>query len=147
MTLATLIPLGLRIGVVLTVLALGLSASWHQAAYLLHHPGLLTRSLLSLFLVVPLAAVAMVTAFALRPVVEITLVALAVSPIPPMLPNRVLKAGGRLPIPSACWSPRQRSPSYSYRWPWNCWASFSTSPCMSRQPRWRLWWRSRCSRR
>jgi BASS family bile acid:Na+ symporter len=36
----------------------------------------------------------MIAVFHLHPVVEITLIALAVSPIPPLLPKRALKAGG-----------------------------------------------------
>ena len=51
-------------------------------------------SLLSMNIVMPLFTAAMITVFHLHPVVEITLIALAVSPIPPLLPKRTLKAGG-----------------------------------------------------
>jgi BASS family bile acid:Na+ symporter len=44
--------------------------------------------------VMPLFTAAMIAVFHLHPVVEITLIALAVSPIPPLLPKRALKAGG-----------------------------------------------------
>jgi len=42
----------------------------------------------------PVFAVAMVLIFDLHPAVEIALVALSVSPIPPLLPKKAMKAGG-----------------------------------------------------
>lgn len=42
----------------------------------------------------PVAATALVMAFNLRPAVEIALVALAISPVPPLLPKRQIKADG-----------------------------------------------------
>jgi bile acid:Na+ symporter, BASS family len=47
--------------------------------------------------VMPLFTAAMVAVFHLYPVVEITLIALAVSPITPLLPKRALNAGGDMP--------------------------------------------------
>jgi BASS family bile acid:Na+ symporter len=44
--------------------------------------------------VMPLFTTSMTAVFHLHPVVETTLIALAVSPIPPLLPKRVLKVGG-----------------------------------------------------
>jgi BASS family bile acid:Na+ symporter len=45
-------------------------------------------------LLMPLFAVALVVIFPLNPAVEIALVALAISPIPPVLPKKMMKAGG-----------------------------------------------------
>jgi bile acid:Na+ symporter, BASS family len=45
--------------------------------------------------ILPLVAVALVIAFELRPAVKIALVALSVSPVPPLLPRKALKAGGK----------------------------------------------------
>jgi bile acid:Na+ symporter, BASS family len=91
--MAALILLALKVGIMLTVLALGLRASPQDATFLLHRPGQLLRALLSMNVVMPLVAVAMVAAFHLHPAVEVALVTLAVSPIPPLLPRKAMKTG------------------------------------------------------
>jgi BASS family bile acid:Na+ symporter len=93
--LAALIGLAVRASIALAVFALGLSASVRSAAYLLQRPGCLVRSLFAMNVVMPLVAAALAVAFALYPAVKIALVALAVSPVPPILPYRQLEAGGR----------------------------------------------------
>jgi BASS family bile acid:Na+ symporter len=45
-----------------------------------------------MYVIMPLVAVALVTAFDLHPAVKIALVALSVSPVPPILPRKELKA-------------------------------------------------------
>jgi BASS family bile acid:Na+ symporter len=81
-------------GVTLAVLALGLSASFYDAAFVIRSPKKLARAVLSMNVIAPLFTVAMVASFHLRRAVAVALVALAVSPIPPILPRRALKAGG-----------------------------------------------------
>ncbi len=95
MELTALLILGIKVSIVLLVLGLGLNSSWSDALYLFRHPGLLVRSLFSMNVVMPLVAAGLVVAFDLPPAVEVALVALAVSPVPPMLPSKELKAGGR----------------------------------------------------
>ena len=95
MNLATLIPLALKASIFLNVFALGLNARAQDATCLLRDPGRLARSLLSMFVVMPLFAATIAYAFDLHPAVKIALVALAVAPIPPLLPKRLLKAGGQ----------------------------------------------------
>jgi bile acid:Na+ symporter, BASS family len=95
MTLATLAPLMMQASIVLTVTALGLRARRGDVQSLLADRGRLARSLLSMHVVMPLLAVALAVAFDLHPAVEVALVALAVSPVPPLLPKKELKAGGR----------------------------------------------------
>jgi BASS family bile acid:Na+ symporter len=97
MDLASLLPLVIKASIVLMVLALGLNAHWQDALYLFRKPWLLTRSLLSMSLIMPLVAAGLVVAFALPMPVKIALVALAVSPVPPILPKKQLKAGGHAP--------------------------------------------------
>lgn len=92
--LATLIPLGLKTGVVLTVFVLGLSATSQDATYLFRRPRQLLKSLLSMNVVMPLFTAAVVVFFDLHPAVELALITLAVSPIPPLLPKKTLKTGG-----------------------------------------------------
>jgi BASS family bile acid:Na+ symporter len=89
-----IIKLVLLGGVVLTVFALGLSASMMDALYLFRKPKQLFKSFFSMYIVMPIFAVALVAAFNLSPAVEIALVCLAVSPIPPLLPRKVVDAGG-----------------------------------------------------
>jgi len=55
----------------------------------------LFRSLLSVFVVMPIVAVGMATMFEFRRGAEIALLALAISPVPPLLPTRETKAGGQ----------------------------------------------------
>lgn len=93
--LAVAVPLAVKASVVLTVLALGLEATERDVLFLLSRPGRLLRSLLAMHVVVPLVAVILALTLDLRPPVKIALVALALSPVPPLLPRQVLPAGGR----------------------------------------------------
>ena len=88
------IPLVLKASILLTVFTLGLKTSIEDVLSLLRRPSLLLRSLLAMSVVMPLLAVALDAAFKFHPAVEIALVALALSPVPPVLPKKELKAGG-----------------------------------------------------
>lgn len=95
MNLQELVGLVLKTSIFLTVFGFGLAASVDDVLYLLKRPGLLVRSLIAMFLVMPLFAIFMARAFDYHRAVEIALVALAISPVPPLLPRRVTKAGGQ----------------------------------------------------
>ena len=95
MTLLSLILLVLKISIVLSVLALGLNATFSDATCLFRHPVELVRALLSMYVVMPLFAMVLVLTFHIHPAVKIALGALAVSPVPPIFPRKALKAGGR----------------------------------------------------
>jgi len=94
MDLATLVPLVVKLSIILTVVALGLDASPKDVVALFRRPSLLLRSLLAMNVIMPVVAVALAYAFALHPAVKIALVALALSPVPPILPKKQFKAGG-----------------------------------------------------
>lgn len=94
MTLATLISIILRASVTLMVFALGLRVSLGDVIHLFGRPGLLLRSTLSMNVVMPLFAAAVVASIDLHPPVRIALLLLSISPVPPLLPARELKAGG-----------------------------------------------------
>jgi bile acid:Na+ symporter, BASS family len=47
-----------------------------------------------MFVIMPVVAVALVRLFDFRPAVEIALIALAISPVPPLLPKKESKSGG-----------------------------------------------------
>lgn len=94
MDLATLIPIAVQTSIALTVFGLGLRAGPHHAFYLLRRPAALVRALAAMFVIMPLFAAAMAAVLDFRTPLELVLVALSVSPVPPLLPHKGLKAGG-----------------------------------------------------
>jgi BASS family bile acid:Na+ symporter len=94
MDLHQLIPLGIQLSIALIVFGVALEADFNDLTYLLRHPGLLVRSLLAMFVVMPVLAVALAVTFDLTPLVEVALIAFALSPVPPLLPKKQIKAGG-----------------------------------------------------
>ncbi|OCB38820.1 membrane transporter protein [Mycobacterium malmoense] len=95
MTMADAARLAFQISLFVVILGYGLTARFADVTYVLRLPDLLTRSLLSVLLVAPVIAAVLVSALSLRPTVAIALVTLAISPLPPLLPRRGEKAGGR----------------------------------------------------
>lgn len=95
MTWAATAKLAFGISLAVLVFGSGLCARFSDVAALTRRPGLLVRSLVAVLVAAPVLAVGLVTVFELRPPVAIALVALAVSPLPPLLPGRGAKAGGR----------------------------------------------------
>jgi BASS family bile acid:Na+ symporter len=95
MSAEQLIRVGLLLSVVLIVLGFGLHATWRDATFLFRNLRLLLRSLLAMNVIMPLFALFMAAVFALRPAVEIALIALAISPVPPFLPLKQLQLRGR----------------------------------------------------
>jgi BASS family bile acid:Na+ symporter len=94
MTAQTLILLALKASIVLSVFAIGLVSRVDDTLFLLRRPGLLLRSVVAINVVMPLVAAAMAWRFNLPQAVEVALVALAVSPVPPLLPRKQIKARG-----------------------------------------------------
>ena len=94
MDLKQLVMLTFQISLLSTVFDFGLKASSADLLYLIRRPRLLARSLIAIFVVMPLVAVALGRLFDFPRTVEIALVALAISPLPPLLPARQAKAGG-----------------------------------------------------
>jgi bile acid:Na+ symporter, BASS family len=94
MDLKQLVILGLQISIVLTVFSYGLKTTVADLLYVVKRPGLLARSLLAVFVIMPVIAFALARLFDIRHVVEVSLVALAISPVPPLLPMKEQKAGG-----------------------------------------------------
>jgi BASS family bile acid:Na+ symporter len=94
MTLAALIVLMLKASVAALVFTVGLGTKAGELAYLLRRPAQLVRSLVSMNVVMLALAVAIVLLFPLKGAVKVMLVALALSPVPPALPKKLIKAGG-----------------------------------------------------
>ncbi|WP_353643119.1 bile acid:sodium symporter [Mesorhizobium sp. WSM2239] len=94
MTVQQLITLGVTVSLFALVFSLGLKATVDDLFYLIRRPGKLVRSVLSMNIIMLVFAVAVALIFPLAVEVKIALVALAVSPVPPILPGKQTKAGG-----------------------------------------------------
>jgi BASS family bile acid:Na+ symporter len=94
-----LILLALQVSVFCTVFGFGLHTATSDVLYLIRRPALLARSLFAMFVVMPAVAIALATTFEFRRVVQIALVALSISPVPPLLPRRQGQAGALGPFP------------------------------------------------
>jgi BASS family bile acid:Na+ symporter len=94
MDLQELIKLCLQASVIISVYALGLEATPKDLMYVLQRPPLLVRAVLAMFVIMPVVAIVLVKLLELPHGLEVTLVALAISPIPPLLPKRQSKGGG-----------------------------------------------------
>lgn len=93
MTTTLLLLLLLKISVAIIILAIGMDSTLREIAYLWRRPGLLLRSVLAMYVLVPLAALALVKILTLPPGVEIGLLVLAVSAGAPLLPRKLLNIG------------------------------------------------------
>jgi BASS family bile acid:Na+ symporter len=97
MDLKQLVVLALQISIFATVLGFGLTSTTGDLLYLWRRPGLLARSLLAMLVLMPLVAVVLVRTFDFPLAMQAALVALAISPVPPLLPNRENKVVGSAP--------------------------------------------------
>jgi BASS family bile acid:Na+ symporter len=99
MDFAHLVKFAIAASVLLMATSLGLRATLADATYLIRNlfqpPRSLLRALLAMNVVVPTVAVIVSEAFDLPQAVKVALLAMAVSPIPPILPGKQLKFGGR----------------------------------------------------
>jgi len=94
MTPAALLALLTKISIMLIVFATGMSGRRGDLVMLLREPWLLLRSLVAMLVVAPLLAVLLASTLHLPMSVKIAAVMMAVSPVPPFLPKKAIKAGG-----------------------------------------------------
>lgn len=94
MDLKHLVVVAFQVSLFVIVFGYGLRAEFVDLRYLFARPALFGRSVIAVLVVMPALAVALAGWFAFTPTVEIALVALAISPLPPLLPTREAKAGG-----------------------------------------------------
>jgi bile acid:Na+ symporter, BASS family len=94
MELKHLIMLALQLSILTTVFGFGLRATVDDVLYLIRNSSLLARSLIAMFLIMPLVALVLVRAFDLAPTLEIALVCLSIAPLPPIIPKKLAKLGG-----------------------------------------------------
>jgi BASS family bile acid:Na+ symporter len=95
MTLGSLIKITITVSLMLMVVALGMRYEAGERGYLLRRPSLLVRSLAAMYFVTPLVIWGLITRLNLKAPVAIALGALAVSPVPPILPGRRLNMTSR----------------------------------------------------
>src|SRR3954453_13721312 len=93
-TLQQLIRLTVSLSMAGLLMSVAFRTDFSALVHLVHRPGLLVRSLVAMNVVMPLVALAMALLLDVNRVVELTLVAMALAPIPPILPGKELKAGG-----------------------------------------------------
>ena len=93
---ASVLLLAIKASIALTVFALGLRATVRDATYLLRHRGLFVRSFLAMNVIMPLLAILATTAVGVHPAVKLAIIALALSPVPPLLPGKVIRSGGTM---------------------------------------------------
>lgn len=82
-----------KLSVVALILAIGLSSTRADLTYLWRKPGQLLRSLLAMYVVIPLVALLILRVLNLPKGVEIAILVLAVSAGAPLLPRKVMKIG------------------------------------------------------
>ena len=95
MGLEQFVRIAIAISVMLSGIALGLRYVMGEAGYLLRKPGLLAKSLITMNVFMPVIAISLVTALNLKVPVKVALVAMAVSPVPPLLPGAQLNLTSR----------------------------------------------------
>ncbi|MBI4890965.1 MAG: Na+-dependent transporter [Acidobacteria bacterium] len=97
--LAEIVKYALTANIFLLVVQLGTRASFDEATSffrnLFRPPASLFRAVLAMNFVVPLAAAALALTFNIHPAVKIALVAMSISPVPPLVPGKQLRFGGR----------------------------------------------------
>jgi BASS family bile acid:Na+ symporter len=97
MNLRMIVGLALKVSIMLTLFGFGLRATREDLLYLLRRPRVLVRSLMAMFVVMPVFAILMTRLGSFNRAVVIALIALSISPVPPFLPRKVTKSGGHGP--------------------------------------------------
>lgn len=93
-----LVALAVQISLLLIVLSIGLQARWGDVTYAFRHPRQLFRAFIAVNLVVPLVAYVLCRLLPMDPMTEVGLVLMAVSPLAPFAPGKMLKAGADRPF-------------------------------------------------
>jgi BASS family bile acid:Na+ symporter len=90
-----LISIAFQVSVFATVLGYGMHADRSDIEYVFRRPRLLVLSLLAMFVVMPVIALAMEVYLDFPHAARVGLVVIALSPIPQLLPKNLIASGGR----------------------------------------------------
>ena len=93
MDVKALVPLFVQISLTLIVGSVGMRSEWRDLRLALNQPARLLRGILAVNVVVPLAAILIVLVLPIDLPVKQGIVIMAVSPLAPLIPGRLLKAG------------------------------------------------------
>jgi len=93
-----IVLIALQVSIIATVFGFGLNATVERLSALLRQPWLIVRSLIAVFVIMPVVALALVQWFDFSKAVNVVLFSLALSPVPPLLPQREGKSGGNVQI-------------------------------------------------
>jgi BASS family bile acid:Na+ symporter len=96
MNAAKLVGIGLNLSMWLMVFSVALNAGDWRVQNLFREPALLLRSFVAMYVVMPLFAVWVALNFDLNRALLTALILLALSPVPPVLPSKQIKAGGSM---------------------------------------------------
>lgn len=91
--LQALVPLAVTFSLAALIVAVGLDADWRDLTCVLRRPLRLAKAVLAVNVVVPLAAIVLVSIFPLAPPAKAGILLMAVSPVPPLVPGKELKVG------------------------------------------------------
>lgn len=94
MTIVQILSLTLTVSIILMLFSLTLRARFADLGYLFTHWKLGLGALIAMFVIVPGVAIFLAGMLDLDPAVQVALVAIALSPLPPILPGKQIKAGG-----------------------------------------------------
>lgn len=94
--LKQLIPILITLSLGLLIVSCAMASSYGQFAYVLRRPALLIRAVIAID-VIPLAAALLVLSFApgIPYAAKAAILLMAISPVPPLVPGKALKFGGR----------------------------------------------------
>ena len=118
-----IVLLAFQVSIAATVFGFGLGATREDLLYLWRRPVLLGRSLVSVLVVMPVVALVLAQVFDFRPLVEIALIALSISPIPPLLPGRMASMRSRLLASAWRFRPLSSMDSEASDWLTSSWRS------------------------
>jgi BASS family bile acid:Na+ symporter len=85
--------LTLQTSLVLALVGVGLQSRWSDLAYALSRPLLVLRAVVAVNVIVPLAAILLVELFQLTTIVKAGIILMAVAPLAPAVPVRMIKVG------------------------------------------------------
>jgi BASS family bile acid:Na+ symporter len=91
--LRQLIPVAIAISLIGMEVSLGMQSGHGELLYVLRRPALLLRALLAVNVIVPIAALVMVSLFPLSPAARGGILVMAASSVPPLAPDQALKEG------------------------------------------------------
>jgi BASS family bile acid:Na+ symporter len=97
MDVKALLPVLIQISLMLVVVSVGMQASWTDLVAVIRRPALLGRAFLAVNVVVPAVALVMVLILPMAPIIKVGIFIMAVSPLAPFVPGKMMKAGAETP--------------------------------------------------